>query len=239
MASQARKAFDQNVKDVDRLLEVHADVGGDAQGRRFGLEVLNKSAIVLITAIWEAYCEDLAAEALEHLVTNVSSGSALPKDLKKKIATDIKADQNDLAMWDLADAGWKARAEARLASLMAERNRRLNTPKSEQIDELFAAAIGLSSVFQQLELAEDVGCTGENQARQFCGASGVHRAQRCRRFGREEGRCGQLSDARKEPGRKNRRPCQHSRQESDWQGVVVSRGGNSSSKRTRQNLRAG
>jgi hypothetical protein len=146
MASQARKAFDQNVKDVDRLMEIHADVGGDAQGRRFGLEVLNKSAIVLITAIWEAYCEDLAAEALEHLVTNVSSGSSLPTGLKKKIATDIKADQNDLAMWDLADAGWKARVKARLTSLMAERNRRLNTPKSGQIDELFAAAVGLSSV---------------------------------------------------------------------------------------------
>jgi len=146
MASQSRQAFDHNVQDVERLLEIHADVGGDAQGRRFGLEVLNKSAIVLITAIWEAYCEDIAAEALGHLVANVASGSQLPKELKKKIAADIKADQNDLAMWDLADAGWQTRAKGRLASLMVERNRRLNTPKSDQIDELFAAAIGLTSV---------------------------------------------------------------------------------------------
>ena len=146
MASQARKAFDHNVGDVERLLDIHADVGGDAQGRRFGLEVLNKSAIVLITAFWEAYCEDLAAEALEHLVDHVSTGSLLPKELKKKIAADIKAESNDIAMWDLADSGWKARAKARLATLMAERNRRLNTPKSDQIDELFAAAIGLSGV---------------------------------------------------------------------------------------------
>lgn len=146
MGSQSRTAFDQNIKDVERLLEIHSDVGGDVQGRRFGLEVLNKSAIVLITAIWEAYCEDLAAEALNHLVANVAAGSQLPKELKKKIAADIKTDQNELAMWDLADAGWKARATARLASLMAERNRRLNTPKSDQIDELFTVAIGLSSV---------------------------------------------------------------------------------------------
>lgn len=146
MASQARQAFDRNVQDVQRLLEIHADVGGDAQGRRFGLEVLNKSGIVLITAIWEAYCEDLAAEALNHLVTNAASGSSLPKELRKKIAAEIKADSNDLAMWDLADAGWKARAKARLATLMVERNRRLNTPKVEQIKDLFAAAIGLSDV---------------------------------------------------------------------------------------------
>jgi hypothetical protein len=143
MASEARRAFDRNAKDVERLLEIHADVGGDAQGRRFGLEVLNKSAIVLITAIWEAYCEDVAAEALQHLVGNAPSGSKLPKELKKKIAGDIRADPNDLAMWDLADGGWKARAEARLSSLMEERNKRLNTPKSDHIDELFANAIGL------------------------------------------------------------------------------------------------
>lgn len=146
MASKSRKAFDRNVKDVERLLEIHADVGGDAQGRRFGLEVLNKSAVVLITAIWEAYCEDLAAEALDHLVANATSGASLPKELKKKLAAEIKADSNDLAMWDLADSGWKARAEARLATLMAERNRRLNTPKADQIKDLFAAAIGLSDV---------------------------------------------------------------------------------------------
>jgi hypothetical protein len=146
LPSKARTAFNKNAQDVERLLVIHGDVGGDAKGRRFGLEVLNKSAIVLITAVWEAYCEDIAAEALEHLVTNVSAGSHLPKELKKGIAADIRDDSNELAMWDLADAGWQARARARLAFLTAERNRRLNTPKTGQIDVLFAAAIGLPRV---------------------------------------------------------------------------------------------
>ena len=146
MPSIARKNFDQNARDVDRLIQIHADVGGDEKGRRFGLEVLNKSAIVLITAIWEAYCEDLASEALDHLVTNVSSGSQLPKELKKRVVTEIKADANDLAMWDLADTGWRNKVRARLASLTTDRNKRLNTPKSDQIDDLFNAAVGLGSV---------------------------------------------------------------------------------------------
>lgn len=146
MPSQARAAFDKNAQDVELLLQIHSDVGGDAKGRRFGLEVLNKSAIVLLTAIWEAYYEDIATEALEHLIANVPSGSALPKELKKRIASDIKADQNELAMWDLADWGWKTRVQARLAALTAERNRRLNTPKTEQINELFASAIGVANV---------------------------------------------------------------------------------------------
>lgn len=146
MASQARKAFDQNLKDVEQLLKIHADKGGFVQGRRFGLEVLNKSAIVLITAFWEAYCEDLAAEALKHLVSKARSGSSLPKELKKKLASDIKKDPNDLAMWDLADAGWKKRASEKLNMLMTERNRRLNTPKTAQINELFADSIGLPNI---------------------------------------------------------------------------------------------
>ena len=62
MPSEARKAFDANVADVDRLLALHSTAGGAGQGRRYGLEVLNKSAIVLVTAYWEAYCEDIAAE---------------------------------------------------------------------------------------------------------------------------------------------------------------------------------
>ncbi len=146
MPSKARIAFDENAEDVARLLEIHAEIGGDDKGRRFGLEVLNKSAIVLITAIWEAYCEDIAAEALEHLVTNVASGSALPKELKKRMARDINAENNDLAMWDLADDGWRAKARTRIATLTAERNRKLNTPKTDQINDLFEAAIGLPNV---------------------------------------------------------------------------------------------
>jgi hypothetical protein len=146
LSSKARSAFDKNAKDVKRLLQIHADIGGDAKGRRYGLEVLNKSAVVLITAVWEAYCEDLAAEALEHLVTNVSESKDLPKELKKRITAEVEADKNELAMWDLAGDGWKTRARARLVSLTIERNRKLNTPKSGQIDELFASAIGLLDI---------------------------------------------------------------------------------------------
>lgn len=146
MPSKSRTAFTDNAKDVERLLEIHSDVGGDAKGRRFGLEVLNKSAIILVTAVWEAYCEDVASEALEHLVTHVPSGAALPVELKKKIAAETKADKNDLAMWDLADGGWKQKVKARLVALTADRNRKLNTPKTEQINELFASSIGLSRV---------------------------------------------------------------------------------------------
>jgi hypothetical protein len=73
MASKARAAFDKNCADIDRLMEVHTAYGGTGAGYRHQLEVLNKSAIVLLCAIWEAYCEDLAAEAVEHIVAHAAA----------------------------------------------------------------------------------------------------------------------------------------------------------------------
>lgn len=68
MPSKARTSLAENLNDIDKLLELHASEGGAARGRRYDLEVLNKSAIVLISSYWEAYCEDLAEETLEHII---------------------------------------------------------------------------------------------------------------------------------------------------------------------------
>lgn len=148
MASKARKAFDSNASDIERLLEIHQDLGGDARGRRFRLEVLNKAAIVLITSFWEAYCEDLAAEALEHVVKHAKTSAALSKDIKKIVAKELKGESNELAVWELTDGGWRRLLRARLQRLQEQRNRRVNTPKAANIDELFLSAVGIPNVSQ-------------------------------------------------------------------------------------------
>lgn len=145
MPSKARKRFDEQTEDVTQLLDIHEQIGGTKRGRR-NLEVLNKSAIVLITAFWEAYCEDLAEEALDHIVNNVADASKLPKELRKRVAKELKEDKNDTAVWTLADAGWKAKVKSRLADLAKERNWDLNTPKSAKIVDLFDRAIGCTDV---------------------------------------------------------------------------------------------
>jgi hypothetical protein len=144
--SKAGKAFDANAADIDRLLELHAVVGGPARGKRVGLEVLNKSAIVLITAIWEAYCEDLASEALQHIVTRARTADALSKHIKQLIARELKEAPNQIAVWNLAGDGWRQLMRNRLQDLRDKRNRQLNTPKADQIDALFYEAIGLDDV---------------------------------------------------------------------------------------------
>lgn len=146
MPSRAKKAFDANARDVKRLLEIHSEIGGDSPGKRYGLEVLNKSAVVLIAAIWEAYCEDIAAEAVNHLIDNLTDPSALPNELKKKIASELKAEKHELEIWKLAGNGWKAILAARVAILTSERNTKLNTPKTSQINDLFNSTLGLGNV---------------------------------------------------------------------------------------------
>lgn len=146
MPSKARKAFDENAADIERLLEIHEHLGGDAKGRRYRVEVLNKSAIVLITAFWEAYCEDLAAEALQHLIDNCQTAYELPLDLRKRVARELKNDVNEIAIWTLSDHGWKKYLSSRLQSLANERGRKLNTPKASNIVDLFDTALGLKDI---------------------------------------------------------------------------------------------
>lgn len=143
MPSNARTAFDENLKDIEILMELHKQEGGISPDRRYGLEVLNKSAIVLITSYWEAYCEDIAAEAMEHIVKYSKNADALPKALKKKIAKELKNNKNELAIWEIADGKWKNYLQSRLAMLQEERNRKLNTPKPDYIDQLFESVVVL------------------------------------------------------------------------------------------------
>ena len=146
MPSLARKAFDENTQDIERLIELHSMTGGTETGRRYGLEVLNKSAIVLITAFWEAYCEDVAAEGLTHIVEHTTSADALPKAIKQRVAAELKQHPHELELWKVADDGWRQYLNERLENFREVRNRKLNTPKTANIDELFLSAVGIEKI---------------------------------------------------------------------------------------------
>jgi hypothetical protein len=49
-------------------------------------------------------------------------------------------------MWQLAGNGWRDVLRSRLGGLQQERDRRLNTPKSDNIDQLFLDATGIKAV---------------------------------------------------------------------------------------------
>jgi len=142
--SAAYDAFTSNRADVDRLMQLHGDISGGAPGRKYGVAVLNKSAIVLLCASWEAYCEDIVSEVVQHFVDHAPDANALPQALRNRIATDLHTDK--MKMWTLAGDGWRAVLQARLADLKVERDRKLNTPKTSQIKQLFADHAGYGDI---------------------------------------------------------------------------------------------
>ena len=144
--SRARVAFDENYGDIARLIEIHEELAGTGPGYKHGVEVLNKSAVVLTSAVWEAFCEDLASEAIDHLVSELSNPKKLPKALRKRIAIELERDKNELAVWDLARGGWKTILKIRGQGIADERARALNTPKTQNIAALFEDAVGLTNV---------------------------------------------------------------------------------------------
>ena len=105
--SEAARTFMTSSEEIAQLRTIHEEISGIGKGRR-DLEVLNKSGVVLLCAIWEAYCEDVADLALHHLVKHLQDPSALPQGLRKQIAKELKKDENELAAWRLASDGWKA-----------------------------------------------------------------------------------------------------------------------------------
>src|SRR5262245_25819107 len=133
MESKAANSFDENKKDVERLLEIHKELAGDSPGRKWGVAVLNKSAIVLTCAVWEAFIEDLVGEAIKHLLKHLSDPTKLPTALKQEIAKAVKEDKNELSPWNLAGDAWKVKLQSNADQLIAKYTGAWNTPKSAQI----------------------------------------------------------------------------------------------------------
>lgn len=65
MPSKSKQTFETNKADIEQLWQIHQDYAGEGRGRKRGVEVLNRSAIIFVTACWESYIEDLAVEAFD------------------------------------------------------------------------------------------------------------------------------------------------------------------------------
>jgi hypothetical protein len=127
-------------------MEIHTELGGTERGQRVGLEPLNRSALVLLTAVWEGFVEDAAAQALQRLVEAASSPDGLPLRLRTTVARELKEDPHNLASWKLAGDNWRGHLQSRLAESADTRARGLNTPDSKRVEGLFDQTIGLEQI---------------------------------------------------------------------------------------------
>lgn len=140
--SNALKSFMENCDDVPRLLEIHEDIAGTSRGRKYDVEVLNKSAIVLTCAFWEAYNEDICIEGVNHICKYMSGPDRLPASVKKIIARELKSQKHELAVWKLSGDGWKHVLRSSVRGFV----KGFNTPKSENLISLFRKALGIKDI---------------------------------------------------------------------------------------------
>src|SRR5438045_2500889 len=97
----------ENTEEVKQLVELHEEKTGTKPGRRFGVEILNKSAVVLLTACWEAFVEDTASGGFEFVLQETADPSGLAKGIKQRVAKLLKDDKHELRIWELAEKGWR------------------------------------------------------------------------------------------------------------------------------------
>jgi hypothetical protein len=134
--------FLENIQEVERLLAIHRGLTGRTPGRKVDVEVLNKSAIVLLVACWEAFVEDIASSALDFMISNARNHSAFPQNVLERVASKHSGPR----AWDLAGDGWKTALRDNYASILAKTAGTLNTPRAAQVNDLFVKTIGLSDL---------------------------------------------------------------------------------------------
>jgi HEPN superfamily RiboL-PSP-like protein len=145
MPSEARLNLQQTGSEIRDFFTIH-QLMKDVRKARRRLVVLNKGMVVLLSASWEGFCEDLTAEALAILVDEAPNAAVLPIPLRRAIARELESSPHDLEIWRLAGDGWRDVLRARLSHLQDERNRRLNTPKSGNINDFFKHALGIDEM---------------------------------------------------------------------------------------------
>jgi len=146
MTTSPSLSFKNNLEEVMQLLNIHVQLTGNSRGRRHKVEVLNKSAIIFTCASFEAFIEDTANRAFEHITSNGTDYNNVPNNIKKSIANSLKEDKNELAIWALAEAGWKNVLMKHKIDIMHKHTGPFNTPKPGNIDQLFKDLIGLQNI---------------------------------------------------------------------------------------------
>jgi len=131
-----------NLKDVTRLRDIHGRITSKGPGRKHDVEVLHKSAIVLLVACWEAFVEDMIGATLEWMIRHAKDYKAFPVAVLERIASTHQGAK----AWLLAGDGWKQVLRDNLKEVLARTTATLNTPRSEQVDALFEKTIGLKNL---------------------------------------------------------------------------------------------
>jgi hypothetical protein len=135
-----------NLAEVHRILEIHEELTGPGPGYRPNVGVLNKSAIVLLVACWEAYIEDLAKTAFDFLLSRAKSHDLFPNKVLTEASKKLRNAIDQRTVWRLAGEGWKKVLTEHKEDALKRYIGKLNTPKPDQVNELFEELLGMRSM---------------------------------------------------------------------------------------------
>jgi RiboL-PSP-HEPN len=146
MPSKARETLAANKDDLERLWKLHEKEVGPTRGRKFNVDVLNRAAVVMVCAAWEAFCEDIVSEAIEIIVKDCKDPVLLPEFLRKFIARKVKDSKHDLAPWEMAGDGWRLVVKNGASEAVKKLTGSWNTPKTAQVNDLFSTSLGIQEI---------------------------------------------------------------------------------------------
>lgn len=136
----------KNLDGVHRLLEIHTKMSGKKPGYKHNVEVLNKSAIVLLVACWEAFVEDLAEDAFSILLQRAKKHTVFASRVLADAAKSLKDASDPRDLWKLAGDGWRQVLRSHKAAIFERYTGKLNTPRPAQVDALYESVLGIKSI---------------------------------------------------------------------------------------------
>jgi len=141
MPSYAFGEYLENLRDVHRLVLLHANLNGTGRGKR-GLGHLTRGGVLLLCAAWERYTESLLVESATYLQRHLSSRAAMPATPAQKILN--YANRNDNA-WTAVQANGPTWGQIYLEYVQRQ-TAALNTPKYDNLKCLFNNCLGIPDV---------------------------------------------------------------------------------------------
>lgn len=128
------------------LWHIHAEVAGRGKGRKHRADVLNRAAVVFISACWESYVEDAAKEAFDCLLRYSTTPDVVPSRVRTLASRELRESRDERKIWELAGSGWKTVLADHRDDVLENWLKNFNTPKSTQVSELFAELLNLRDV---------------------------------------------------------------------------------------------
>src|SRR3989338_4211996 len=141
----------ENTLEVSRLVQIHITLTGKKGGRRSGVEVLNKSGVVLLIACWEAFIEEASRQAFKFLLRHAKDPGVFPNKVLALAGRDLKNHKDETRIWDLASDGWKKVLRTHESDVLRRHVSPVNVPDTKRVNELFEELLGikhLSSCWQ-------------------------------------------------------------------------------------------